>query len=376
MSEPPQTQLSSLSLHYCSMKKQIPFAVLSAELKNDNGWYQLLPAGEFRARDGRPFDAPFWYLDGEIAAGLIEQVRSSGQDVLIDYDHQTLLKAKQGLGEALAAGRFSADEIEWRDESGLWIKPRLTPKAQQHVANGEYLYLSAVFPYDSQGTPLELRMAALTNDPGITGMQSIATLAADFFYQPQPTPKTIPKTKENPMTEQLRQLLAKLGVTVAENAELSEEQGVAALSALDTLMSEKTTADEKVATLSTQVNTVDLSQYVPKATYDATMQQLAVLSAQTADSEIESAISKARNDGRVIEAEVDYLKGFGKQQGVAALSAMLDARPQIAVLSAKQTDTTKPADGEKLAVLSADEKTAAKLLGLSEDEFIKQKEAE
>ncbi|TNH04516.1 hypothetical protein FHQ26_01565 [Testudinibacter sp. TR-2022] len=354
------------------MKKQIPYAVLSAEIKNDNGWYQLLPAGEFRARDGRPFDAPFWYLDGEIAADLIEQVRSSGQDVLIDYDHQTLLKAKQGLGEALAAGRFGADEIEWRDDSGLWIKPRLTPKAQQHVAEGEYLFLSAVFPYDSNGTPLELRMAALTNDPGITGMQSIATLAAEFFYNPQ----TKPQTKEKAMTEQLRQLLAKLGVTVAENAELSEEQGVAALSALDTLMSEKTTADEKVATLSAQAATVDLSKYVPKATYDATVQQLAVLSAQTADSEIESTISKARNDGRVIEAEVDYLKGFGKQQGVAALSAMLDARPQIAVLSAKQTDTTKPADGEKLAVLSADEKTAAKLLGLSEDEFIKQKEAE
>ncbi|MGR6980816.1 phage protease [Testudinibacter sp. P27/CKL/0425] len=359
------------------MKTQIPYAVLSAEIKHDNGWYQLLPAGEFRARDGRPFDAPFWYLDGEIAARLIEQVRSSGQDVLIDYDHQTLLKAKQGLGEALAAGRFSADEIEWREDSGLWIKPRLTPKAQQHVADSEYLYLSAVFPYDGNGIPLELRMAALTNDPGITGMQSIATLAAEFYdSQSQPTPKTIPKTKESPMTEQLRQLLAKLGVTVEKDATLSDEQGVAALSALDTLLSDKQTADEKVATLSAQANTVDLSRYVPKATYDATVQQLAVLSAQTSDTEIDTTITKARNEGRVIEAEVDYLKGFGKQQGVAALSAMLDARPQIAVLSAKQTDTTKPADGEKLAVLSADEKTAAKLLGLSEDEFIKQKDAE
>lgn len=356
------------------MKTKTPYAVLSAEIKNDNGWYQLLPAGEFRARDGRPLDAPYWYLDAEIATRLIEQVRSSGQDVLIDYDHETILKAKNGLGQALAAGRFGADEIEWR-ESGLWIKPRLTPKAQQHVSDGEYLFLSAVFPYDSNGVPLELRMAALTNDPGITGMQSIATLAAEFFYDPQDQhyPQ---KTKEKPMKEQLRQLLAKLGVTVADNAELSDEQGVAALSALDTLLSDKQTADEKVATLSAQADTVDLSKYVPKATYDATVQQLAVLSAQTADAEVQNIITKARNEGRVIEAEVDYLQGFGKQQGVAALSAMLEARPKIAVLSAKQTDVTKPAEAEKLAVLSADEQTAAKLLGLSPEEFIKQKEAQ
>lgn len=42
-----------------------------------------------------------------------------------------------------------------------------------------------------------------------------------------------------------------------------------------------------------------------------------------------------------MEAEVEYLKQFGKQQGVAALSAMLEKRPQIAVLSAQQTQTTK-----------------------------------
>ncbi|MCV5889108.1 hypothetical protein OFN71_38470, partial [Escherichia coli] len=44
----------------------------------------------------------------------------------------------------------------------------------------EYAFLSAVFPYDKSGKPLYLRMAAITNDPGITKMESVAALAADF----------------------------------------------------------------------------------------------------------------------------------------------------------------------------------------------------
>lgn len=132
-----------------------------------------------------------------------------------------------------------------------------------------------------------------------------------------------------------------------------------------------------MATLSAKVNSgVDLSQYVPKATYDATVQQLAVLSAKTNDADVEQAIKKARNEGRALESEVDYLTEFGKQQGVAALSAMLDARPQLAVLSAQQTETTTVAKNEKgVAVLSAAEKEVAQLLGMTEDEFAKEKDA-
>lgn len=78
-----------------------------------------------------------------------------------------------------------------------------------------------------------------------------------------------------------------------------------------------------------------------------------------------------------MEAEVDYLKQFGKQQGVAALSAMLEKRPQIAVLSAQQTQTTKvekPVE-KGTAVLSAADKEAAKLLGISEQDYAKELEA-
>lgn len=202
-------------------------------------------------------------------------------------------------------------------------------------------------------------MAALTNDPGITGMKRLAVLSA--------ITEQLENTK---MPELLRKLLAKLGVEVTDGAELTEEQAQTALSSLEALQAGKTEAEDKVAALSAAQKEVDLSAYVPKATYDAVVNQVAVLSAQNTEAEIESLVGKARNDGRAVEAEVDYLKQFGKQQGVAALSAMLEARPKIAVLSAQQTSTTKVDTEKGTAVLSAADKEAAKLLGMSEADYM------
>lgn len=342
-----------------------PLAVLTAQINHTtpDGWQQLLPKGQFQARDGRPFDVAHWFINAAIAQRLIERVRALKQDVLIDYEHESILKAKQGTGAVLAAGWFNADEMRWFDDDerqGLFIKPRWTPKAYQHIKNGEFAFLSAVFPYDQNGEPLELRMAALTNDPGVTGMKRLAVLSAKIE---QSTP-----TKEKSMSL-VKQLLGKLGVTVSNEADITDEHAQAAITALEGITTAKATAETQVAALSAQINDVDLSKYVPKATYDATVQQLAVLSAKTADTEIDTMVTKARNEGRVIEAEVGYLKQFGKQQGIAALSAMLEARPQIAVLSAQQTSTTKVDVEKNTAVLSAADKEAAKLLGMNEADY-------
>lgn len=351
-----------------------PIAVLTAQLTSaTDGWQQLLPKGEFRSRDGSPTDVAHWFIDEAIAHRLIEQVRALKQDVLVDYDHETILKAKRGIdaGNVVAAGWFNADEMQWFDDEqrqGLFIKPRWTAKAYQQIKDGEFAFLSAVFPYDKNGIPLELRMAALTNDPGVTGMQRLAVLSAYSHAQSK---------EETPMNKLLQELLKKLGIELAEGSEPTEEQANNAKTALDALISGKADAEAQVATLNAKVNTVDLSQYVPKATYDATVNQLAVLSAQSTENEIKQAVDKARNEGRVLAAEVDYLTAFGKQQGLAALNSMLSSRQPIAVLSATQTSQLEqPEKAEKgVAVLSASDKEAAKLLGISEEEFAKQLEA-
>ncbi|TNI74846.1 phage protease [Aeromonas veronii] len=358
-------------------------AVLDAALgPSDDGWHQLLPVGPFKARDGRPFDVPggHWQLDRSIATTLINRAKALGQDILIDYDHQTLHIEKTGK-EAPAAGWFNGDEIEWREGQGLFIKPRWTDRAAAMVAAKEYRFLSAVFPYDAQGRPLELRMAAITNDPGVVGMQALAALSA-LPPKTNQSGQLATVTKEIPMNEAMLALLAKLGIQVEEGSELTVEQGQAALSALDTLQSaagKTASAEAALAALKAQPvqqgGQVDLAQFVPVATYNALVAQVASLSAKVETTDAATLIKEARTQGKVVAAEEEYLTAYAAQKGVAALKALLDPRPAIAALSASQTTQVTLPEKKGDAALSADDKYAADQLGISYEEFAKAKQA-
>ncbi|WP_439844844.1 phage protease [Aeromonas veronii] len=356
-------------------------AVLDAALgPSDDGWHQLLPVGPFKARDGRPFDVPggHWQLDRSIATTLINRAKALGQDILIDYDHQTLHIEKTGK-EAPAAGWFNGDEIEWREGQGLFIKPRWTDRAAAMVAAKEYRFLSAVFPYDAQGRPLELRMAAITNDPGVVGMQALAALSA-LPPKTNQSGQLATVTKEIPMNEAMLALLAKLGIQVEEGRELTVEQGQAALSALDTLQSaagKTASAEAALAALKAQPvqqgGQVDLAQFVPVATYNALVAQVASLSAKVETTDAATLIKEARTQGKVVAAEEEYLTAYAAQKGVAALKALLEPRPAIAALAASQTTQVTLPEKKGEAVLSADDKYAADQLGISYEEFAKAK---
>ncbi|MGL5308172.1 MAG: phage protease [Aeromonas veronii] len=358
-------------------------AVLDAALgPSDDGWHQLLPVGPFKARDGRPFDVPggHWQLDKSIATTLINRAKALGQDILIDYDHQTLHIEKTGK-EAPAAGWFNGDEIEWREGLGLFIKPRWTDRAAAMVAAKEYRFLSAVFPYDARGRPLELRMAAITNDPGVVGMQALAALSA-LPPKTNQSGQLATVTKEIPMNEAMLALLAKLGIQVEEGSELTVEQGQAALSALDTLQSaagKTASAEAALAALKAQPvqqgGQIDLAKYVPVATYNALVNQVASLSAKVETTDAATLIKEARTQGKVVAAEEEYLTAYAAQKGVAALKALLDPRPAIAALSASQTTQVTLPEKKGDAVLSADDKYAADQLGISHEEFAKAKQA-
>lgn len=364
-------------LHAMPIDPRMPMrmAVLEAQLSPDaDGWCQLLPAGFFKARDGRPFDVEGgqWYLDATTAAMLIDKARLLGQDTLIDYDHQTL-KTDQNGQPAPAAGWCNADEMMWRDGDGLYIKPRWTDRAKEMIVAGEYRFLSAVFPYDASGRPIEIRMAALVNDPGVVGMQALAALAAQIHHSQQETP---------PMNELLKQMLGKLGITVPVDGQLTTEQNTAALSALDVALSHAAVAakvpelEQSVAALKAAppAGQVDLAKYVPVETYNALVQQVAALSAQVDTTDAETVLKDARAQGKTVAAEEEYLRQFAQQKGVAALKALLEPRPAIAALSARQTSTLPAPAAQGTAVLSAEDKYAADQLGISHADFAKLKE--
>ncbi|WP_338884540.1 phage protease [Aeromonas hydrophila] len=371
-------------------------AVLDAQLTpQGDGWYQLLPVGPFKARDGRPFDVAsgHWQLDGQIAAALIARAKALGQDILIDYDHQTL-KTDQNGQPAPAAGWYNADEIEWREGQGLFIKPRWTERAAALVATKEYRFLSAVFPYDAQGRPLELRMTAITNDPGVVGMQALAALSAlpaSSLMSTQPgqlATSSHVTQQEKSMNEHLIALLGKLGIQPSADGQFTAEQGTAALAALDTLQAiakkapeleaaltaERTSLAALKATVATgQGGQIDLAKYVPVETYNALVTEVATLSAKVETTDAATLIKEARTQGKVVAAEEEYLTAYAAQKGVAALKALLEPRPAIAALVASQTTQVTLPEKKGEAVLSADDKYAADQLGISYEEFAKAK---
>ena len=175
------------------------------------------------------------------------------------------------------------------------------------------------------------------------------------------------------MNETLRKLLARLGVTVPENADITDEQASAALSALDALETDA----GKVAALSAELEkaqkaAVDLTKYVPVESYNALRDELAQATAQSATASLSAVLDKAEQEGRIFKSERTYLE----QIGVAALSAQLEKKQPIAALSAMQTTTAKIPSQEKtaVAVLSADEQAAVKALGITEAEYLKMKQ--
>jgi phage I-like protein len=358
---------------------------------NNSSRVQLLPDGEFAAKDGRPFEVPGgkWLMDALAYTNIQTNVTERSNDFHFDYEHQTLNSDANGK-PAPAAGWFN--ELEYVPGEGLFaLNVDWTSAAAKFIANKEYRYTSAVFSYDAQsGRPLALLHVALTNDPALDGMKAIAALkqgalnaSAHFNSANSNTPSQ--STQGNkPMNNALTLLLGLLGIDAPSDLSDTAALKTATDTATTTIAALKVKAD-KASTLEVELNTanqsvaalkasgadnkggeVDLSKYVPKATYDATVTAMAALKAGNDKDSVEQLLKD--NADKVLTAEVDYLTDFGKQQGVAALKSMLEVRPAMAALSATQTQgKKKPGEGD--AQLSTEQLAVCKNMGLTTEEF-------
>lgn len=351
-------------------------------LFGENGYIQALPDGHFAAVDGRPDDVAGgkWLMDSVAFAALRANTPHKAGDLVIDYEHQTLNKEKNGQ-PAPAAGWFNIDDVQYRQGQGLFIKPRFTDNAIAYLTAKEYKYFSLVFGYDtSTGRPQFIHSAALTNRPGVDGMLPLASLAAlaalNTSLNPyEPIQST--DTEELHVNPLLRKILAALGVEIPDDVTaLTAEQEVAALSALNTLTTAANSVDglkQQLTALSATSPSVDLSQYVPAATVAALRAQLVALTAENGVLTVEQTVKAAIDEGKAFECERDYLTKLG-QQSMVALTANLGERVAIAALTAKQTTTVPDPikDKEtKLAALSADQIKMADSWGMSHADFAK-----
>lgn len=310
--------------------------------KDDTARIQLFPAGWFGAPDGR---GQRWYMDAALAQNLIDAANRRINHYEFDYEHQSL-NAPKANGPVPASGWFKS--LSWVEGEGLFADVKWTARAASLIQSDEYRYVSPTFRYDKNGHVRELVNAALTNTPVLDGMRQVA--ASMMFYD----------NGETPMNENLRlALCAILGlgnegdeaaiqtaVDTLQNGELKTAKCSsigALLAAHKTQLAQKdqTIQDgqNRIVALSTahQGGKPDPTKYVPVAVVDELRTELASLSSQVQGDKVDTLLTAALSDGRVMKgADEDNLRELGKSD-FALMEKMIGARKPIQALSRMQT---------------------------------------
>lgn len=318
--------------------KTKPLVAICAFALNQSEKLVLIPEGIFKGIDGRPHDAPYWNLTAERGRQIASVLNSRKVDMVIDYEHGTLDAQKTGK-PAPASGWIKS--FEYVDGVGLCAAEyQWTAMAQGFIDKEEYRYLSPVFTYTPTGDVTGLLCVALTNTPNLDELPALLAAAAqDLFSQ---------HNEDVSMNELLKLMLKKLGL--AENAteaealtaansffakvdaagfgtSLAQDQTFTA--AVDAMIVSKTAANNQQP---------DPAKFVPVAVVSELHQQIATLKTNVESNEVETLITAACSDGRLLgEGMKAWATDLGKKDP-AALKQYLNTAPKVPALSGKQTD--------------------------------------
>jgi phage I-like protein len=355
--------------------------VMPEDLSDNLISIQVTPAGFFAPADGRELSVSGWLINAALAQQAIALFNARKTDTVLDYEHQTLHKEKNGQ-PAPAAGWFRS--LEWREGSGLWATVELTARAKAFISNGEYRYFSPVFSYNAAtGEVFDVVMGALTNTPAIDGMDELSLLAAATFGLNQ-------ESEDDPVNKLLLAICAALSLPETT----TEDQAVAALKDLKpaspdkdlaalckALDLEETTDMQTVITACSAMKssvsqpTVDPSKFVPVETVAQMQTEIASLNTRLKardEKDVGSLIDAALEDGRLIEPLKAWATDLGKTD-IAALNAYLDNAAPIAALNSSQTNGKPPVTDDKTG-LTQDELAICSSMGLTPEQFKAAKE--
>lgn len=361
-----------------SIHKNLGIAACAVSV-TPTGEVQLFPAGEFRANDGRPKDAPHWFIDAELAAAIIADFEARQNDTVIDYEHQTMLTVENGQ-PAPAAGWFS--KLEWRGDGLYAVDVRWTERATALIEGEEYKYISPVFTYDKKtGDIKSLLNAALTNNPALDGMEAVAASQFSQLINQQTNQETL---KMEGLMEQLRWLL-NLPVTATADEITAELQkaidqiktaaaSAASVPGFDVVALIKTQADQ-IAALTAAAANPDPSKFVAVETMQALQSQVAALSARINEKEVDQIVTAALSAGKILPPQEAWARNLGKQN-IASLKEYLSGAQPIAALTSTQTDGTPPDGTSTGPQLDENQLAVCTAMGVAPAEFAKTLQAE
>lgn len=328
------------------------------------GLIKVLPLGQFAGIDGRPSAAcgdecATWLLTPDAAAAVMSEFAARRIDMVVDYEHQSLLKKDNGQ-PAPAAGWITElallTDAAAPSGDGLYAKVRWTAKADQEIANRQYRYLSPVFVYDlKSGVVGCLLHVGLTNTPALN-TDALPALAALNATLQQPS-----------MKPQQERAMNKTAICVALGLAVDASDETA-LTALSTLAASVRAKDAQIAALT--ASQFDAGKHIPLDEHKKLATELTTLRDATNKAVHQTLLTAALSDGRILPAN----EAYWARQPVAALTEYLkDAQP-VAALAGTQT-SGKPPAGTGTAALSAEELAVCKMMGQTPEQFAKAKVA-
>lgn len=197
------------------MLKTVNLKAFDAFASGSDGpeWILVARKGENKTTNGT------FFMGDDDAAKVIARFKGMGNDLVVDFEHQTLKGHESPDGKAPAAGWI--DRLSWitsgndapdGETVGLWAHVKhWTPTALEMILDREYRYLSPVVSIDTKTQRVQsLFSVALTNTPA---MQNAPSLAAK-------------QETEMQTLKQLRKTAAKLlGPAAVKRVELSTVNG-------------------------------------------------------------------------------------------------------------------------------------------------------
>ena len=261
---------------------------------------------------------------------------------------------------------------EPQQTGAIWAKVAWTAKASEMIKNKEYRFISPVFNYTIDNKEItEILSFGLTNQPNLElralnryGNAFHATAVNTRLMgnkSPIPDPNQKGKIK-------MKTICKALGLT----DEASED---AILTAINTLIEDKATALNKA-------DSPPIDKFIPKADYD-----VAVNKAETAEKalndiseslhseNVEKAVNKALEDGKITPATVDYHKASCKTaENLKNFEDTFANAPTVMGRAGEATAANKT--GTDASALTTEEKSMCKAMNVSETDFINQRNEE
>lgn len=266
-------------------------------------------------------------FDDVAAKSVLELYSEHGADLMIDYEHKSILTAGAPVDGGKAAGWFKpavrngelwATDVQWTDGAKAALKAR------------EYRYFSPAILHDAKGVARKLVNVALTNLPATKQLRAL--VASDV------TPSNKEGNNMEPTEAELA-LFSALG-----DPKLSLAAALGAITALKEDAAKVKTLSDENAALRLEISTT----------------------------KVDKLLAAGKDAGKVSEAELPKLR----EQGIkdpAWLEGYLSVKAPAPVAKPEHKEPKEvPAGGD--GKLSATEQKVIRLYGCTPEEFIKERD--